>query len=279
MILGIDAGNHRVKVVNKDGAFDFASDIGEWRQRTLFTEYGPDDMEFEHNGRKGFAGTIARYESEFFGSIKGDTKANEDAKLRVLLAIHRHSNDTDNAIIVGQPISKHTDAEKQAIKSMLLGEHTLSVNGVTKSFKINRVEVGAECASVGMLEPIEGYFHIVDLGGGTLNWATCFYDGKVIRKIDRDSDTELFGMDTVKQADIPAMARVLISKTQSKWSKDNPVRVIGGVADQMAEALRSHYAKATPYQPSVNGNRVSPTFASAAAFYALAKGVYGEKRG
>ncbi|MGG1637202.1 ParM/StbA family protein [Paenibacillus sp. NRS-1760] len=279
MILGIDAGNHRVKVVNKNGAFDFASDIGEWRQRNLITTYGPDDMEFEYNDRKGFAGLLARYESEFSGSIKGDTKANEDAKLRVLLAVHQYSSDTDNAIVVGQPISKHTDDEKLAIKNMLIGVHTMTVNGVTKTFRINRVEVGAECASTGMLEPPLGYFHIVDLGGGTLNWATCYYDGESVRKIDRDSDTELFGMDTVKQADITAMSRLLISKTQSKWSKENPVRVIGGVAEKLSEALQSHYVKAAPYQPLINGNRVSPTFGSAAAFYAIAKGVYGEQRG
>lgn len=266
MIFGIDAGNHSVKVVNKNGAFSFTSDIGEWRERNLITVYGADDMDFEYNGRKGFAGTLARFESEFSGSIKGDTKANEDAKLRVLLAVHQYSKDVDNAIVVGQPISKHTDIEKTAIKNMLIGEHTMTVNGETKTFKINRVEVGAECASVGMLEPTPGHFHIVDLGGGTLNWATCYFDGEFVRKIDRDSDTELFGMDTVKQADISAMARLLISKTQSKWSKDNPVRVIGGVADKLAEALQSHYVQAVPYEPVINDVRVSPTFGSAAAF-------------
>ncbi|MFX3631880.1 MAG: ParM/StbA family protein [Candidatus Pristimantibacillus sp.] len=278
MIFGIDAGNHEVKVVNKNGAFSFASDIGEWRDRKLVTEFGQDDMEFEYKGRKGFAGTLARFESEFGGSIKGDTKANEDAKLRVLLAIHRCSDDMDNAIVVGQPISRHTDVEKSLIKKMLIGQHTMTVNGKTKIFNINRAEVGAECASTGMLEPPVGYFHIVDPGGGTLNWATCYFDGEVVRKIDRDSGTELLGMDTVRNADVKAMARLLISKTQSRWGKGNPVRVIGGAAEAFAEELKGYYDLAEPYKPEVNKERVAPTFSSAAAFFAIARSVYSEQK-
>ncbi|WP_308637699.1 ParM/StbA family protein [Paenibacillus silvisoli] len=278
MILGIDAGNVNVKVVNKNGVFRFASDIGEWRQRRLGDSFGADDMEFEYEGRRGFAGTLAQFESEFGGSLKGDSKANQDAKLRVLLALHRYSDDVDNAIVVGQPISKHVEEEKAAIKQMLLGRHELTVNGKKKTIQINRVEVAAECAATGILEPPWGTFHIVDLGGGTLNWASCHFDGERVAKIDRDSDTELFGMATAKQADLKAMARVLISKTQSRWGADNVVRVIGGMAEPMAELLRDHYKRAAAYHPMISGSPVNPTFASAAAFYALARGIYGEQK-
>lgn len=279
MILGLDAGNHRVKVVNKNGAFSFASDIGEWRERNLVTEYGDDDMVFEYLGRKGFAGSLARYESEFGTSIKGDTKANEDAKLRILLAIHRFSDDTDNAIIVGQPISKHTETEKKAIKDMLIGSHTITVNGITKTFNIVKAEVAAECASVGMLEPELGTFHIVDLGGGTLNWATCMFDGERVRKIDQSSDTELFGMDTVKQVDLGAMARLLVSRTQSKWQKGATVRVVGGIAEPFAAELQKFYEHARAYHPVVGEKKVSPTFANAAAFFAITRSRYCDQRG
>lgn len=275
MILGIDAGNYSVKVVNRDGAFNFASDIGEWRDRRLTESFGADDMEWEFEGRKGFAGTLAKFESEFNGSLKGDTKANADARLRILLAVHRLSDDMNNSIVVGQPIGSHTDIEKDKIKKMLLGLHELTVNGVKKHININRVEVAAECASVGVLEPPVGMFHIVDLGGGTLNWATCYFDGERVRKVDKDSDTELFGMNSVKQADLNAMARVLISKTQSKWGKENVVRVIGGVAEPFAELLKTYYPNATAYHPIVNGLKVNPTYASATAFFALAKRLYG----
>jgi len=274
MILGIDAGNVNVKVVNKNGAFRFASDIGEWRDRRLEGNFGSDDMEFVYNGRKGFAGTLARYESEFGGTLKGDTKANEDAKLRVLLALHRYSDDVDNAIVVGQPIAKHVEPEKQKIKEMLKGEHELTVNNVTKTIKINRVEVAAECASVGMIDPPLGTFHTVDLGGGTLNWATCIFDGERVLKIDRDSDTELFGMASVRQADLGAMARILIAKTQSRWGQDNVVRAIGGVAEPFADHLRKYYPRAEAFRPTVNGSQVDPTYASAAAFFAIARGLY-----
>jgi plasmid segregation protein ParM len=275
MIFGIDAGNVNVKIVNKNGAFRFVSDIGEWRDRRLSESFGADDMEFEYNGRKGFAGTLARYESEFGGTLKGDTKANEDVKLRVLLALHRYSDDVDNAIVVGQPIKKHVDAEKEKIKKMLLGEHELTVNGVTKKIKINRVEVAAECASVGMIDPPVGEFHLVDLGGGTLNWATCIYDGERVRKVDVKSDTEVFGIASARQADMHAMARILIANTQSKWKQENVVRSIGGVAGPFAELLREYYPQAAAFFPTINGNQVDPTFASAVAFYEIAKKVYG----
>ncbi|ANY70427.1 hypothetical protein BBD42_30970 [Paenibacillus sp. BIHB 4019] len=280
MIIGIDPGTAYVKVVNRNGAFIFNSAIGEWHERRLKNVFGDDDMEWKYNGRLGFAGTIAQFESDYGGSLKGETKANEDAKLRVLLAIHRHSNDVDNAIVVGQPISKHNDEEKKAIKKMLLGKHELTVNGICKKINITRVEVAAECASTGVLEAPTGYYHTADLGGGTFNWATCFNDGKRILFIDRASDTEGFGMGTGKdqdvEPDIAEMTRALITKTANRWGKHNPVRVIGGVADKVAEALQGSYTNVTPYHPLVNGKRVSPTFANAVAFYTFAKEVYGE---
>lgn len=275
MLFGIDPGNHKVKLVNKNGVFSFLSDIGESRERKLVTSYGDDDMVFEYKGRHGFAGSLAKYESEFTASIKGTSKANEDAQLRVLLALHRYSTDRDNAIIVGQPIISHIEPEKKAIKDMLLGSHTLTVNGVTKTLNITRVEVASECASVGMITPRAEIFHIVDLGGGTLNWATCMFDGQRVRMVDKSSDTALIGADTVKQLDLASIARLLLSRTQSTWQREAEVRVIGGQAEPFAVELKRYYSNAHAFYPVVNNETVSPSFANAAAFYGLARSVYG----
>lgn len=86
-------------------------------------------MEFIIDGRKGYAGSIALYEDEFgSASIYGETKAHNDTKIRVLLAIHRyleryHLNVSRFSIVVGQPIKGHKESEKTLIKKMLLGLH------------------------------------------------------------------------------------------------------------------------------------------------------------
>lgn len=69
MIIGIDAGNYETKVCGPFGVKKFYSDIGEYRERNLKSSFGPDDMVWECEGKKGFAGSLARYESEFGGGI------------------------------------------------------------------------------------------------------------------------------------------------------------------------------------------------------------------
>ena len=105
-IVGIDPGNEEVKYASRFGIVKFKSAIGEYRNRHIESSHGNDDMIFEFNGRKGFAGTLALAESEFGGSLMVDSKAHEDTKIRVLLALH-HLPGTTYQIVVGQPIKKH----------------------------------------------------------------------------------------------------------------------------------------------------------------------------
>jgi plasmid segregation protein ParM len=85
MRLGIDAGNYKVKIAGERGVIDFISAIGEARQINLQQIHGQDDMYFQYEGETGFAGSLALYESEFGGSLMGETKAHTDTKLRVLI--------------------------------------------------------------------------------------------------------------------------------------------------------------------------------------------------
>ncbi|PAE09665.1 hypothetical protein CHI02_24150, partial [Niallia circulans] len=84
-----DAGNSEVKTVSAHGVDRFPSAIGEYRERNIKEKHGKDDIVYEYEGRKGFAGTLALYESEYGGAIMGESKAHLDAKLRVLIALHR----------------------------------------------------------------------------------------------------------------------------------------------------------------------------------------------
>ncbi len=84
-------------------------------------------MEFNYEGKRGLSGDIVEYECDFIRERFGNTTAHEDAKIRILLAIHQFSNDKENDIVVGQPIKTHTAEQKEAIKQMLSGFHTLFV--------------------------------------------------------------------------------------------------------------------------------------------------------
>ena len=113
LLLGIDAGNYRAKVVGKYGTDSFRTAIADYRERNVVETFGNDDMVFEIENRKGFAGTLAVYENEYgTASLYGDSKAHEDTKIRVLLALYRYMRkykltDDNVKIIVGQPIVSH----------------------------------------------------------------------------------------------------------------------------------------------------------------------------
>lgn len=263
-IVGIDAGNNEVKVAHKDGVFKFASAIGEYRDRNIVSQHGDDDMIFEYNGRRGFAGTLALIESEFAGAIMGDSKAHEDAKLRILLALHRLKCPRNTfRIVVGQPIGKHTATEKDAIKRMLIGTHLLTVNSVRKLIVIDRVEVAAEGGVAFWSAPRNGLVRIIDVGSATINCATLMNK----RYVDRDSFTLPFGFNTIKTRDLNELARGIYTHTSAKWSPHDDVFTVGGIARELIEPLRKYY-------PRIKVLNDRPLYANALGMYAIGRALY-----
>lgn len=283
LILGIDAGNHMAKVMGPYGTDKFRTNICDWFERDVEESFGEDDMEFEINGRKGFAGTIALYEDEYGnGSMYGDTKAHEDTKIRVLLAINRYLNkycpNVGNvSIVVGQPIKKHKEIEKNKIKEMLEGQHTIKVNDETRSFYIENVGVAPEGSAAFWSNQTKGLLRIIDIGSGTVNAATIIDK----RHINTASDTFNFGMETVKnKEDYHTIARGIIrNTTKMKWNKSDKVLICGGIAEGIAPYIAEHYQNAEALIPTFhNGREVkvfSPVFANAVGFYAIGKGAFG----
>lgn len=275
MILGIDAGNYKTKVVGNYGLMDFISAIGESRDVNLQQKHGEDDMVFEYEGRKGFAGTLAVYESEFVGSIMGDSKAHEDTRLRVLLAIHRYCtlyniNDNSFQIILGQPIAKHNQKEKEFLKWLICGRHTITVNGIERTFTVTQCEIAAEGASSLFSNMKKGLVRIIDLGSGTCNFATLL-DG---RFIDKDSGTLTFGMNTNKSNDMFALSRGIATNVLKKWDKNDNVFVVGGVADEITSMLKEYFPNTHVLYPIYKNKFVNPIYANAVAFYNIAVNVY-----
>jgi plasmid segregation protein ParM len=269
LIIGIDAGNNEVKACGPSGVDKFPSDIGEYRDRRLKQQHSPDDMVWEYNGKKGFAGTLARYESEYNGKMMGSTKAHEDTLLRVLLALHRQDDEVFH-LVVGQPIESHTEVQKAKIITMLTGAHRITVNGRAKTLHIADVKVAAEGGASYWSCPVPGVVHQLDIGSGTINWATLI-DG---RYIDKDSFTLGFGANNTKTYDLEAMARAIATKARCQGR----VRLVGGLAEEIRPYIRKYFPAEVQY-PIVTVNdecyNEHPVFANAVGFYEIARGVYG----
>ncbi len=282
LILGIDAGNNGAKVAGPYGIDISKTAICGWFERDVEETFGDDDVEFEICGRKGYAGSIAKEEDEYGGgSMFGDTKAHDDTKVRVLLAVNRYikkycPGEEIVKIVVGQPIATHKELEKKKIKDMLLGAHDFVVNGERVSFYIEAVEVATEGGGAFWSRPEIGLVHMLDIGSGTVN-AITIKDKKII---NNSSSTFNFGAETIKnKSDMSGMARGIIQNTTKlKWHKDDFVLVCGGIADRVATHLQGHFKNIEVLNPQFqykDGVTIAhPVYANAIGFYNIAKGIF-----
>lgn len=263
-IVGIDAGNYKTKVVGQGGIDSFYSDIGTYRERKLVATHGDDDMVFDYRGQRGFAGTLAKVETRYGGTIGGETKAHDDALLRVLLGLHRYATKHGVAtfnIVVGQPISRHTDAEKAKIKRMFAGGHEITVNNVRKTIRITRVEVAAEGGAAFWSAPESGLIRIIDVGSATINCASLLNGSYV----DLASFTLGYGLDP---NDLSGLVRAItINAIKNGWAKTDEIRLVGGAANVLEPLIRDEFPN-TKVLPR-------PMYANAIGFYTIGRRVYG----
>lgn len=282
LLLGIDAGNYMAKIAGPYGVESFRTAICPWFEREVIEVFSDDDMEFEIDGRKGFAGTIAEYEDEFGGvAMFGDSKAHDDAKVRVLLSVFRYTEkhcpgQNNLSIIVGQPVKMHNEEEKQKIKNMLIGTHTLTVNGVQRTFHINGVEVTTEGGGAFWSAPEDGLIRIIDVGSGTVNAITI----RNRKHINSGSSTFNFGVETIRNKnDLSGAAGGIIRNTTGlKWNKNDTVWVCGGSAIDIIPFIKSHYVNSEVMNPVMQHGGgteiVHPSFANAIGNYRIARGVF-----
>jgi len=275
-ILGIDAGNSNIKVVGNKGELTFPSALGEHRERKLVQKFSENDIEYEFRGTKGFAGTLAKYESQFSVSKMGATKAHKEMLIRVLLGITRYSNGNNFKIIVGQPISYHIEEEKNKMKSILVGSHEIEVNGQHRLINIEDVEVAAESGSAFWSNPTNGLVRILDIGSGTVNVATLI-EG---RYIDKDSFTITDGLETLVSNDLNAFARKIAIDTLKRWDENDLVFLCGGGAEKMEKYIRDHYFNTKVLKPQlqykdndgvIQGKQLSPIYGNAVGYFNIAK--------
>lgn len=278
--LGIDAGNYNAKTAGAYGVDMYRTAICDWFARDIVEKHGDDDMEFELNGRKGFAGTIAANEDQFgVTSLYGDTKAHEDTLIRVLLAIYRYKAkyylDAERySIVCSQPIVSHNADEKAKLVELLRGTHDITVNGKSQRIIIEEIGVTAEGSVAYLANPQLGDIKIIDIGSATVNCARISEK----RHINTSSDTFNFGMETLaNNASLTEVARGIIRATTSlKWRKNDVVYVCGGVASDILPLLQAHYPNArllTPNLRLLDGTIMTlpPVYGNAVGNYEVAR--------
>lgn len=270
-IIGIDAGNYETKVCTSEGINSFPSDIGEYRDRKLIETFSKDDIVWEYKGTKGFGGTLAKFESEFNGTIKGKTKAHSEAILRVLIAIHMYGKE-NNSIIIGQPIETHEENEKNKIKQALKGSHTIKVNEVEKTFLIDKVEVAPEGASAILSNPVKGLVRVIDIGSGTTNFATL----RSLKRIDKSSFTEQIGMEIMRNKSAEEMAKGIYKILSATWNSNDEIYLTGGGAEKVFPYLSEYLSKLKILKPRIENSFFNTKYSNVIGFYRIAKGVYGE---
>lgn len=280
LLIGVDAGNYRAKIAGPYGVDSFRTAVCDWFERDIVEQHGDDDMEFEVDGRRGFAGTIAAQEDIFgVGGMYGESKAHEDTKIRVLLGLYRYlakyaPNERYVSIVTGQPIKTHKPAEKAIIVDMLRGEHAFIVNGERQLVTIEEVGVAAEGSAAYWSSPGDGTIRIIDIGSGTINCATIVDK----RHINTASATFNFGMETSgASASLPEISRAIVkATTQLKWSRDDVVYICGDAARALLPSLVAHYAQASVMSPilqTANGGVeiLEPVYANSVGCYELAR--------
>lgn len=268
-IMGIDAGGYETKVCTEETVKSFPSNIGEYRERKLVETFGEDDIIWEYNGLKGFGGTLAKFESEYNGTIKGKTKAHQEAALRALIAIHKYGKEV-NSIVIGQPIETHEDTEKGKIKQALKGSHVLTVNGIEKSFTIENIEVAPEGSAAILSNPVKGLVRIIDIGSGTTNFATL----RNLKRIDKDSFTEQIGMEIMRSKDHTEMAKGIFKIISATWNINDDIYITGGGADKIFPHLNEYLLNAKILKPKIENSIFNTKYSNVIGFYKIAKGIF-----
>lgn len=278
-MLGIDAGNSNIKIVGDEGELLIPSALGEYRERKLYQKFSDNDIEYKYKKERGFAGTLAQYESQLLASQMGDSKAHQEMVIRVLIGITQYTQETIFDIVVGQPIAKHNQEEKDKMKNMLQGEHRININGVERYINICNVEIASEGGSAFWSNPVSGVIRIMDIGGGTVNAATL----NEARYIDKESFTIPEGMDTLLNNDLEALARKISLHALRVWDKEDALLICGGGSKSLKHHIGKYFNNSSLLCPFLRvvgshgitqGRQLDPVFANAVGFYNMAKKVF-----
>ncbi|GLG02269.1 hypothetical protein Alches_23100 [Alicyclobacillus hesperidum subsp. aegles] len=253
-VISVDCGRSGVKAVSAHERVYFPATLGTWRQLRNGREMGVEDLVIDFAGERYFGGRVAIEEAEDGAQMMTAYKAHLDTKILTLAALHRLVTDDEPVMLVtGLPLAFHNDHDKQRMRELLLGTHTIGVHGVTKTIHIERVEVAAEGAtaawSIAQRRP--GRFHVLDVGSRTVNYATAV-DG---RWRDRESDSLDYGFETFRGTE-EQFARVVISDLSTRLRPLGLIVLVGGRGSLLPH-LRQYHANVELHPDALFANAVA----------------------
>lgn len=268
-LISIDDGGNSTCVVTKNGKEKFPSVKGLYGNRTLTDVTGKYDYIVEYKGEKYVMGTLAKYDCKYPLQMHTKTKQHLFFDLSILVAIHQFGYPV-NYLVTSVPISMHNENEKTGRIERLMGEHTIVVNGISKTFNIMDVKVAPETAVAFWLREPEGKSRYIDLGSRTIGYATTIYEDGVTRFIDTESGTlkgkglEALGDDYNQKA----LADYICGRLLVDWKINDNIHLLGGGAldEELVSSIKEYFPKAVVLD--------NPQMANATGMYLLGRLAY-----
>jgi len=274
MLVACDIGRSAVKTKAEGRDLDcFPSLITpyyEWKGLSpLQTD---DDLVVQLNGKRYFVGSVVEYVADGdTGRRMQEDKVNEYTLIFLMTALYRACAPEYVRIVTGVPMDQLA-ADKERLEEFLKGtydvyftnRHNYGSKPEHRRFVIEDVRVTAEGAGVFFAYPAPGIVRILDLGSRKSNAVTF----KNKRYVEPESYTLNFGWDTLRGSNknVETLAEKLHGELSGKWSEEDKILVAGGVAEELAEALRIYFPNADAVP--------NPRFANVLGYYEAGRLVY-----
>lgn len=238
-LIVVDDGGSNTVVVTRNVIEIFPSVKGIYGNRTLTQVTSKHDFIVEYKNEKYVLGTLSKFDCEYPLQIFSKSKQHDFFDLSVLTAIHQYGY-SSNYLVVSVPVKMHTEEEKQGRIRRLRGSHTLTVNGVTKTFLVADVKVSAESATAYFVDKPSGMTRFLDIGSRTVNFSTSLCIDGNCRMIDTGSGTFFDkGLEALGEGfNAKALADYTCGQLLAKWNSDDVVYLLGGGA--LNEELVQH---------------------------------------
>lgn len=268
-LISVDDGGNSTCVVTKNGQEKFPSVKGIYGNRNLTEVSGKYDYIVDYQGERYVMGTLAKYDNRYPLQMHTKSKQHLFFDLSTLVAIHQFGY-ANNYLVTSVPISMHNEEEKFGRISRLLGDHTITVNGKSKTFNIMDVKIAPETAVAFWIKEHQGKSRYIDLGSRTIGYATTIYEEGVTRFIDTESGTlngkglEALGDDY----DQKALADFICGRLMVDWKESDSVHLLGGGAldEKLVSYIREYFPKAVVLE--------NPQMANALGMYLLGRVAY-----
>lgn len=268
-VVAIDDGGYSTAIVTKNNEEMFYSVKGLYGNRTLTTSNGKHDFIVEYKDEKYVLGTLAKYDCAMPLEMHTKSKDHLFYELSTLVAIHQYGY-SSNYLICSVPIKMHNEDEKNARILSLKKSHTITVNGVTRTFTIDGVKVAPETAVAYWINEPKGKTRWLDLGSRTIGYATTINEDNVNRFIDTESGT-FFGKGLQaldEQYDAKGLADYICGRLIKVWNVDDKIYLLGGGAldETLVECIKRYF----PNAEVVN----DPQMANVKGMYNLGRAAY-----